>query len=91
MSERQQPVQSTSPEPRVRIYGDFVRAIEPLRADKRLRFYSAVLRYAFGVDEAPTFSDPELATLWQNIQVRVCSQGKHGYIKYKIGGHGDGE
>lgn len=91
MSRKEQPVTSAHPEPRVRIYGDFVRAIESLRADKRLRFYGAVLRYAFGIDnEQPDFSDDELAEVWRHTTVRVCTDSKHGYIKYK-GGHGDGE
>ena len=89
MSEQRQPVPSTYPEPRVRVYGDIAEKIGTLRADQRLRFYDALWAYAFR-GEMPTFTDQELTDLWQQTQVRPCRPGEYGTIRLKKGGR-DGE
>ncbi len=91
MSEQQQPVPSTYPEPRVRVYGDLVEKVEKLRADKRLRFYDVVFAYAFGEGSKPVFDDPELAELWQQTDVRPYTPGRRGYIKLSQRGGRDGK
>lgn len=87
------PTSNTYSQPRVRVFRAWYEATMPLRerdGRKWLQFYDAVMGYALGSLNAPSFDDAELADLWRLTKVRPYTPGKIGYIKLgKIGGRND--